>query len=41
MDWERHYDKGLAPSGAPTSEHQTHLKLSEFRSPKDKGLTKR
>jgi hypothetical protein len=29
-DWERHYYKGLAPSGAPATEHQTHLKLSEF-----------
>jgi len=29
-DWERHYYKGLAPSGAPAPEHQTHLKLSEF-----------
>jgi hypothetical protein len=30
-DWERHYYKGLAPSGEPAPEHQTHLKLSEFQ----------
>jgi hypothetical protein len=32
-DWERHYYKGLAPSGAPADEHQTHIKLSEFEDP--------
>ena len=38
-DWERHYYKGLSPSGTPTSEHQTHLKLSEFGSAKEEDLT--
>jgi hypothetical protein len=29
-DWERHYYKGLTPSGRGFAAHQTHLKLSEF-----------
>jgi hypothetical protein len=29
-DWERHYYKGLAPSGAAAPEHQTTLRLAEF-----------
>ena len=36
-DWERHYYKGLAPSGAPAAEHQTHLKLSEFGGVEEEG----
>jgi hypothetical protein len=36
-DWERPYYKGLAPSGAPAPEHETHLKLSEFGSVGEEG----
>lgn len=32
-DWERHYYKGLSPSGRPAPEHQVKLKLEEFRQP--------
>jgi hypothetical protein len=29
-DWERHYYKGLSPSGNPAPEHQVKLNLAEF-----------
>ena len=29
-DWERHYYKGLSPSGKPAPEHQVTLKLPRF-----------
>lgn len=32
-DWERHYYKGLSPSGNPAPEHQVTLKLPAFRRP--------
>jgi hypothetical protein len=34
-DWERHYYKGLSPSGNPAPEHQVTLKLPRFSRPGD------